>query len=310
LPPPLAESARAFLRPLVGIDPATVRLHRDGPAQQAVAGRGAAALAVGDDIALGPGHAGQAPDSPETLGLLAHELTHVARRRDPLFVPPLLRPAGQAPASASEPPPAAAESQAAPAPPGTGGDDEALAGRVESRVRQVARAALVAGEGALLAPTPAPPSPASAVSPTGALPQVGAVLPAAPIPPPSWGAGADGHPWGGLPAPWEPLPGWLVSAPAAAPPAASAGPAGAAPAGDGPASAAPAAVAVAVDAAPLQRALDDQPASSEEATSPAPGGPAEAPATPGQPQPDLDALARQVYTVLKRRLAAERRRVE
>ncbi|HEX2513832.1 MAG TPA: hypothetical protein VH257_03945, partial [Chloroflexota bacterium] len=271
---------------------------------------------------------GQAPDSPETLGLLAHELTHVARRRDPLFVPPLLRPAEQAPASASEPPPAAPESQAAPAPPGTGGDDEALAGRVESRVRQVARAALVAGEGALSAPTPAlpfpaptpapsspaptpaPPSPASAVSPTGALPQVGAVLPAAPIPPPSWGAGADGHPWGGLPAPWEPLPGWLVSAPAAAPPATPATPAGAAPAGDGPASAAPAGVAVAIDAAPLQRALEDQPASSEEATSPAPGGPAEAPAPPGQPQPDLDALARQVYTVLKRRLAAERRRVD
>ena len=303
----------------MGIDPATVRLHRDGPAQQAVADRGAAALAVGDDVALGPGHAGQAPDSPETLGLLAHELTHVARRRDPLFVPPLLRPAGQAAASASEPPPAAAESQAAPAPPDTGGDDEALAGRVESRVRQVARAALVAGEGALSAPTPAlpfpaptpaSPAPASAVSPTGALPQVGAVLPAAPIPPPSWGASADGHPWGGLPAPWEPLPGWLVSAPAAAPPATPAAPTGAAPAGAGPASAAPAGVAVAVDAAPLQRALEDEPASSEEATGPAPGGPAEAPAPPGQPQPDLDALARQVYTVLKRRLAAERRRVD
>ena len=67
---------------------------------------------------------------------------------------------------------------------------------------------------------------------------------------------------------------------------------------------------MAVDAAPLQRALEDEPASSEEATSPAPGAPTEATATPGQPQPDLDALARQVYTVLKRRLAAERRRVD
>jgi hypothetical protein len=65
---------------------------------------------------------------------------------------------------------------------------------------------------------------------------------------------------------------------------------------------------VAIDAAPLQRALEDEPASSESATS---GAPSEAPAAaPGQPQPDLDALARQVYTVLKRRLAAERRRVD
>jgi hypothetical protein len=70
---------------------------------------------------------------------------------------------------------------------------------------------------------------------------------------------------------------------------------------------------VGIDAALVQRALEDEPASSQEATG-ASGGAAEAPAAgaagPGQPQPDLDALARQVYTVLKRRLAAERRRVE
>jgi hypothetical protein len=63
----------------------------------------------------------------------------------------------------------------------------------------------------------------------------------------------------------------------------------------------------------VQRALEDEPASSQEATG-ASGGAPEAPAAgaagPGQPQPDLDDLARQVYTVLKRRLAAERRRVE
>jgi hypothetical protein len=33
------------------------------------------------------------------------------------------------------------------------------------------------------------------------------------------------------------------------------------------------------------------------------------PAEGAQPEPDLDALARQVYSVLKRRLAAERRRL-
>jgi hypothetical protein len=68
---------------------------------------------------------------------------------------------------------------------------------------------------------------------------------------------------------------------------------------------------VAIDAAPLQRALEDEPASSQSATGATSGAPSEASAAaPGQPQPDLYALARQVYTVLKRRLAAERRRVD
>jgi hypothetical protein len=38
-------------------------------------------------------------------------------------------------------------------------------------------------------------------------------------------------------------------------------------------------------------------------------GAASVPSTSHQPEPDLDALARQVYTILKRRLAVERSRL-
>jgi len=87
--------------------------------------------------------------------------------------------------------------------------------------------------------------------------------------------------WGGLPAPWEPLP--IADF---APPAVTA--------------AAPAfADAPPVHFAEHDRAPVDTPAAA--------ASPASHPHEPSPP-PDLDALARSVYDVLKRRLAAERRR--
>jgi hypothetical protein len=96
------------------------------------------------------------------------------------------------------------------------------------------------------------------------------------------------------PAPWEPLPSWLA-------PAAPATPA----AGDTLATPiAPAAPAAPIAAAP-QRAERGRPLD----TDPQPATAAEGQKKEDKPPAvDLDALARQVYGVLKRRLATEGRR--
>ena len=97
--------------------------------------------------------------------------------------------------------------------------------------------------------------------------------------------------WDGLPAPWEPLPDWLQ----APPPVKHTGAVTVQPALP---DAAPAPV-------PVQRA--------EEGWSPGAGtdvaevGPSRI--DQAAVEPDLDALARRVYTVLKRRLDVERRRL-
>lgn len=87
--------------------------------------------------------------------------------------------------------------------------------------------------------------------------------------------------WGDLPAPWEPLPIWSGSAETSSP-----------------AQSEPTASPSVIARSPIERA-------SEAAPTPAPAPP---PAQ-GQPTQDLDALARQVYAVLKQRLADERRRL-
>jgi hypothetical protein len=102
--------------------------------------------------------------------------------------------------------------------------------------------------------------------------------------------------WGGLPAPWEPLPAWIISPP----PSVAAVVKSDTPlmAGSPP---------PAADAAPaVQRAARDRSVDEESAT---PGSSAERSPEQGlSPEPDLDMLARQVYAILRRRLAAERRR--
>jgi hypothetical protein len=304
----LAESTRRFLRPLVGVDPSTVRVHRDAAAGRMAAARHADAVAAGDDIALGTDHGLSTPESPETLGLLAHELVHVARRRSPRFVPPIVRPRGAGDVAPPEgevhpyagSPAAPSPGEASSSDPAAAAEEEAVARAVEARVSDVARAAQAGG------PAAAPPTDVNG-SATSAVPsQRMSGMSAADAEAPAGHGATDemaaeaepSDPWGGLPAPWEPLPAWLLSpAPfgdssGAARPVAAPAPAVAA----APPPAVPAA-AVPVFAAEQGRSLEAQPATES--------GGVEAPAEPGAVEPNLDALARKVHAILRRRLAAE-----
>lgn len=309
-PAPLAESTRRFLRPLVGVDPAEVTVVRGPEAQRASAALGADAFAAGDVVALGAGHEA---DSPETLGLLAHELTHVARARSPRFVPPIAR--GRVP-SPLAPLPSLGEWEtsslpqllgdesgvSAPRPSDPGGvghpstgtgtragpsgldDEEAVARLVERRVATAARR-LVEG----VAPGD---DWASGVGGETDSPHTDR-RPAAEGEPLASRPAADAGAWGGLPAPWEPMPAWPA---APSMPAPDAGFFGAVPPPAGAPGAEAAPAPAAAQRAETGRSLPEE-SDSERAHEQAPA-----------PAPDLDALARQVYDILKRRIAAERRR--
>jgi hypothetical protein len=262
----VSEANRRFLRAAVGIDPATVRLSRGQDAGRLTSAYRADAVTIGDDVALAPG---RGDDTAEDLGLLAHELTHVARRRDPTAIPPIARPSERRPGFR-------------PASPGPAMDEEALARTVEAQTVQAARMRF------------APPVfPARAEAPVA---QPFDKQESARTAPPVEDAPAapDRGRWGNLPAPWEPLPDWLApSRSVEAPPLPVVTVAPAPPAFTTP----PQPGAPVVHAAETARTL------------PAP----QQRETPAQertqtPAPDIDALARQVYAVLKRRLAAERRR--
>jgi hypothetical protein len=273
-PEAVADSTRRFLQPLVGIDPASVRVHHAAHDPQLAGLHG---LAAGDDIVLAAGHQGQ---SPQDLGLLAHELTHVALDRDPSFVAPIAGPST------------------------TGHDHEALAQQVEARVVAAATNLRVHSGPAPDAGAPQLPN------------QVGE--PAADHAPGSV------DPWGGLPAPWEPLPDWmhadstssaangsngvslqdvlgLASGPTRLTTGGSNGHGGdnGQSGGDG---------GGAFDgggASSSAAHFAEESRSIQSADSP---GAAPQPPAQAQVAPDLDGLAQQVYAILKRRLAAERRR--
>ncbi len=260
---PMSESARRFLRPLVGVDPASVRVHQSEAADRVVSAQGADAAAIGDDVLLAAGHA---DESPETLGLLAHELTHVARRRAPRFVPPAVRHSRSA-----------------------ADEEEALALSVEAQVRQAARQ-----------PETQPrdqwprAEPATVAAET---PEV-SVMPEPQSVPDTVESRPDRSRWGDLPAPWEPLPDWMGT-PGPEPPTSTLA--------QGPITSAP------VPASTAQFAEHDRSIPQEVPPPAAPAATqpqaAHAPGAAGAPEPDLDALARQVYSVLKQRLSAERRRL-
>ena len=295
-PEPLLPSARRFLQPLVGIDPDTVRIHRDERAARVAAAHDADAVAVGDDIELGAGHDDR---DPATIALVAHELTHVARARTHRFVPPVARgswsprhaPSALGATNVRGMDATSASVSASPA------DEETVARVTEARVHDAA-----ARERAVSVTTAVEPDVAKRVPGPGrqATPHrhaLTAAEAAAQRDAPNAGVPNGltrvlGDPWGGLPAPWEPLPAFLtdgrqrVAAPSATPEAADA------PNGRSTADAAPVVVHRAERG--LGRA-GEEPAHAE--TPPADAG-----------GPDLDALARQVYDVLRRRLAAERRR--
>jgi hypothetical protein len=259
---PLPESTRRFLRPLVGIVPDDVRVHRGAHAAQVTHEQAADAVTAGQDIFLAPGHD---DDSPEALGVLAHELTHVARQQTPRFVPPLVE---------------QRHSQA--------DDEEHVARSVEARVAERAS-------------TPQEPAAPPATLPKQ--PHHSDEADAEAADEPSSPASPDDRAfWGDLPAPWEPLPAWMEQPAAPAPQAASAENTSAAGA------ATPAAPAV--QRAEVGRALEgvDDAAAAASSVMDAAGESDEGEEGDEGEEPDMDALAKQVYAILKRRLAAERRR--
>jgi hypothetical protein len=284
----ISQQTRRFLQPLVGIDPASVPIYGDALAERRTEAAYADALAIGDAIELAPT---QQDDSPRALGILAHELTHVARQRAPRFIPPVALPAYATPFEA-----------------GPSGHmyEEQLAELVEGHVRQAA-------QGRATASVQAYPAVAGGEDSRS--------MPAYPIVPGSKESGRtlEATPmslekreqsfWGGLPAPWEPLPGWLTSQPSDGEkgPAVAGGVVQPAPL----AQAAPRVMSAGMvggspgETAGVQRAGRERSVDEEEQPQ---GDAAPAGQQAGALEPDLDALARQVYSILKRRLGVENRR--
>jgi hypothetical protein len=285
---------------LVGIDPGGVRIHRGEHAGRLADQLRADAVAVGDDIAIGPGHDDRDPD---TIALVAHELTHAARARDRRFVPPIARGVPRVDAGAADAaPPTRPGSRGAAREAAPPDDEEALARIVETRVRAAAERAReqVVTPNADITASPddyfaADLDDFDEATTLGAPIQSGAparrTVPSAAASAP----GAPASPWGVLPAPWEPLPASLVRGGPADQPAATTPPVVAA-------SSPPLPIASSTPAPEVHLAEQGRGSAGEEpahADAPGHGGPA---------APDIDALARQVYSVLKRRLAAEQRR--
>jgi hypothetical protein len=260
-PSPLTEGTRRFLRPIVGIDPADVRVYRGAVATQITEAYSADGLNSGDAIVLGPGNEDET--RPETLGLLAHELTHAAQRGEVGYIPPIAQ--GRVPVTATP---------------------EDIAQIAEQAARRAARR--------FAAPAIGRQASAPASQPNNENERAASVpdeLDTSESP--------DRSRWGELPAPWEPLPTWDDAAPAVEAPVplrSSSTPRAAALLAAPVEASAPILPAVAL--AEVNRAIGDgeqsQPASGHESQ---------------QPAPDLDALARQVYDMLKQRLATERRRL-
>ncbi|WP_052890458.1 eCIS core domain-containing protein [Thermogemmatispora carboxidivorans] len=295
-PEPPALAARRFLKPLVGIDLAEVALYRDAQAAHATEALAAAALSDADTVELAPQ---QEQTTPEGLGLLAHELTHIMRRRRPRFLPPIMR---SLPASSPD-----MEQHAEAA---THLDEEQLAITVERRVRRQAQTAFAVTAPMALSEPTEPPMSEPAASMTA---------PASPVA--SNGGQTEERErgiWGKLPAPWEPLPAWLTAPASSNGPAADESMPGASLSSAPRAPLSPAIMpsqplgTSATESAALAEHSGVSRAGVERSLATPVGGQGEGQsATPGArpPEPDLDALARQVYTLLKRRLSVEQRRL-
>jgi hypothetical protein len=74
---PLAADVRARMEPRFGVDFSAVRLHHDAAAASSALALGAHAYTLGADIVFGAGR--YAPETPDGMHLLAHELTHVVQ---------------------------------------------------------------------------------------------------------------------------------------------------------------------------------------------------------------------------------------
>ncbi len=343
---PLSQRARRFLRPLLPIEPEQVRVYHGPQAAKVAAEQQADAVAQGDTIALGAGHPS---DTPETLALLAHEMTHVARQRDTRFVPPVANKQSDNRQGSNRQIDR------------TQGDRK---GRPYNDDGQNAQRIIVGATLAVALPLARPTQPATGMAQpaTGmAQPATGMAQPATGMAQPAMGVArtlanivnsadeetlarqveqeaywqaqdkqdarnvqgkqegmvADTLDWRGLPAPWEPLPDWLLPIPLSTPQMPA--PSGLIPnvpqtipvhtqnvVGN------PASTTVGTGigtqssaTSSIQRAgrerspLLEKPAGMQEML----------PQPPQTPEPDLDELARQVYNVLKRRLSVEQRRM-
>jgi hypothetical protein len=249
----LSDTAQRFLKPLIGIEPADISIRQGPVAAKITRSLRADAVAVGEMVLLSPG---SVLESPQQLGLLAHEMTHVARSREPRFLPAVVRDPAKRRIG-----PKVSETM----------DEEGLARLVEGRVRSVAKARERTESD----------QPADGLS-------AGASLDATE-------SNTHLQDWGGLPAPWDPLPAWMTGSrdeTAAFVPSASVFSSGPQNAGS----------AVSLQRAEIGRSLEDSlPTMSQGQHDPVEH------ARPAV-HPDLDTQAREVYTILKRRLAAEQRR--
>ena len=258
---PLRETTRRFLKPILGYDPVDVPVFRTPAAATVAAHYRAEAVTDGHSVVLSTT---DSEATPRTLGLLAHELTHIAQQRVATrFVPPAARSSAAHNSSA-----------------------ETDARTAEARTLTSAKAQMrgVGQPQVRIEPT-LPPTTVDRQPPTREAQPPNNALPA----------------WNGLPAPWEQKPAWMYQ-PASAPvPTAASMPPPPAPKPASRAAAPPAAAAPA--AVQLAETTRSKPAQSLI------GEPNAVPEPPHAPEPDLDDLARQVYAMLKQRLATERRRI-
>lgn len=207
-------------------------------------------------------------ETPEHLALIAHELTHIARERNDGFIPPIAR---------ADPPSRIPASTAMPNIQQSDGVEEALAQLVENRTHALARDSRkvnsvdTRGEGADSPELNLDARPRSAIA----------------------GQAYSGF-WSGLPAPWEPVPPWMADSPGESaksnpPPAGTNAPfEHGEPGGQ-----------VAPRFAARDRNVADEPTVLETD---------ERKRNQHAAHPDPEMLAHEVYEILKRRLAAERRR--
>jgi Domain of unknown function (DUF4157) len=259
----LSQNATRFLKPIVGIDPNDVKIYRDPQSERLTKAARADALTFGDTVLLS---SEQPLESPETLGLIAHELTHVARNRQARFVPPVARANNNLAASAQS------------------GNEEGLALGVEAFARQ--------GWNNFNQNTPTQ-NLRSQTTPSN--------------------TDANRSSYGGLPAPAD-LPQWFIED--RVPPQAASQPA---PRAAEVVRSAPESTPFMPQAPtnPMAASMGAQAASQgrDVPTPPPAAGPLPASQQPkpepipNRAAPDLDAMARQVYTILKRRLANERHRM-
>ena len=266
----LPESTRRFLKPLVGFDARDIPVYQGPAISRVLAETGADAMAVADaapveeSILLG---SGESIRHPEQVGLIAHELTHLGHHRERGFVPPVAR-AGPASEVLAQPP----------------ADEESLAIEVEARVSAAAQ------QGKLESNVEAENdrNDADELNHQSGHEVHGRAA--------SRKAGGTKN-WGGLPAPWEPMPSWMREGPDLASQSFVAAQQGDSVAAQTDAAAAP---PMSVAAAEISRTVPERQQGHT---------PNEKNESEGNPvAPDLDSLARKVYAIMRRRLASDRRR--